>query len=150
MINDQAIFLDEDTIAYVNPYPGTLVERCADEDPNNLQLMPYGMIHLNASCQYEMLNGPLTNDDSYISRLIVTNAVENPAIIIKEIDEPAILKNHFQEYAIPYLASLAGSILSLLTSLFCYCCCKKKIAQCCSCLTILTRIRQRSRAVQQP
>jgi hypothetical protein len=148
-VGDKAIILDERTIAYTNPQPGTLVERCPDQPPNNQQLMTGGMIHLNPLCQYEMFNGPLTSDDAYLAALIVTNPVENPSLDIQEVNEPEIIRHHLQEYAIPYLITLS-SLLSLSGStILLYCCCKRKILFCLNCCKRV-RLRGQPRARNIP
>jgi hypothetical protein len=70
---DQAIFLTDKIIAYVNPVPGSIVARCPDKQPEHTQLMPYGYISLDPTCTYDIVNGPLSEKDEYISSLTVLN-----------------------------------------------------------------------------
>jgi hypothetical protein len=97
-------------MAYTNPYPGTLVEKCTGQPTHSHELLPYGMIHLNSSCLYDMLNGPLSVIDNYLPYLTISQTAENSAIIIREID-PEVFKHHLQEYAVYYVIGLSLIII---------------------------------------
>lgn len=153
VIGDRAVILDANNIAYVNPHPGSLVERCEGSPPNNQQLLPFGMLHLNNSCAYEMLNGPLTGDDSYLSALTVTNLIENPTIVINEMDRSMLIEHHLQEYAVTYVITLSAILIFLLFILFCSCCCRERLRQIVQCCRRINQIRSRQgvqRVVHQP
>jgi hypothetical protein len=77
-------------MAYVNPNPGTIVERCPDAEAQTHQLLPYGILNMDPTCNYQMANGPLAPEDSYYPFLTVTSLAEHSSILLHDSDSQVI------------------------------------------------------------
>jgi hypothetical protein len=131
LVSDQATFLDSDSMAYVNPNPGSIVERCPDQEAQTYQLQPYGILNMEQTCNYEMVNGPLAPEDSFYPFLAVTSLAEHSSILLHDSDSQEILTHHVQEYAVYYISGLA-SMIALLLSWFVVYCSYRKYIPCCN------------------
>jgi hypothetical protein len=149
-VTDQATFIDSDSIAYTNPNPGSIIERCPTVAASTHHLPPHGILHMNPDCDYEMVNGPLTQEDSYHPFLTIANRMEHSAVIIHDPNSQEILTHHVQEYAVYYISGLASSILLLLLSITLYCGYGKRIPCCIICLRRQQPAAQRSIITRQP
>jgi hypothetical protein len=127
---NKAIFLTEFIMAYVNPKPGSLVEKCPTKDPVNYQLLPYGYINLSSTCLYDMVNGPLNPDDEYISSLTVMNNIAPSTVSISEFTSEDAVRSHFRYFAVEYILALFLFSLFLFISIIFYICFKDRIKQC--------------------
>jgi hypothetical protein len=130
-ITDQATFLDSDSLAYVNPNPGTIISRCPGQEQETSHLQYNGIIHMDPTCAYEMINGPLTPEDSYHPFLTITNLAESSLVILHDPDSREIITHHIQEYAVYYISGLASSV-GLLVSFFIVYCSYGRYIPCCN------------------
>jgi hypothetical protein len=144
-VSDQATFLDSDSVAYVNPNPGTIITRCPDDEIQTNQLQQYGIINMDQRCSYEMVNGPLAPEDSYYPFLTVTSLAEQSSVILHNPESQEILTYHLQEYAIYYVSGLASAIALLISFFIVYCSYGKYIPCCNICVRRMGQNHRHSR-----
>jgi hypothetical protein len=145
-ITNQATFLDSDSLAYINPNPGTIITRCPGQEAQTSQLQQTGILHMDPTCAYEMVNGPLSPEDSYHPFLTITNLAESSSIILHDPNSQEIITHHVQEYAVHYISGLASSV-ALLLSMFIIYCSYGRYIPCCS---ICFRRQQRNISACRP
>ncbi len=118
---DQAILLTDKIIAYINPVPRSIVARCADKQPEHTQLLPYGYINLDPTCTYDIVDGPLSEKDEYISSLTVLNNNQR-GIMSLNINNKEAFRTHLHVYAFEYIVTLFVFTCCLVMSIISYVC----------------------------
>jgi hypothetical protein len=125
-IYDQAVYVDELNIAYLDVKPGTIIEDCGGNKETS-RLSSYGIMHLEPNCSYELVNGPLTIDDAFSPRLTISENADDSQVTIYEMEEPTVIRNHLRQNAVEYVIGLSVSLLTvtIVASIGCYCCSDK-------------------------
>jgi hypothetical protein len=120
-IQEESLALDENSWAYSDPTPGSLLERCP-EISNVKRIIPNsGIMMLKQACQYVLTNGPLLQGQSQRNLEVIQNSK------IIEIDtgtsQDSVLNHHFEENDIYYVIGLGSALgLTFLSfAMYCYC-----------------------------
>lgn len=122
--HDTAFKLSNTEFAYVDVSPGTLVEKCPNEDLVKESLLPTGLVHFNQSCTYTVTNGPFAQGTVPQNVDLIFNT-KMQEIDITRHETESVLSEHWEQNGVYYFIAMSVTVGGLVITFACYCYCRE-------------------------
>jgi hypothetical protein len=118
---DTVVKLNERQWAYSDDTPGHLTEEC--DGMNQVYELPTtGILNLNNSCEYQIINNPISMEELRADRITIQDVSDYPYTNSTDMDDLSVEK-HLKNNFLVYIITLGSLLLLLIVTwaLSCYC-----------------------------
>ena len=122
-VANEFVQISESQVAFTDIKPGVVHVNCPGRDRESITLPTTGVLNVNKSCRYQIVNGPMKPGDVTFDNVEVISPEDLQYSTVADTRGESKLQRHFKQNVFEYVLGLSVSLGTVVIAIICYCTC---------------------------